>query len=147
MANPICFFRKGQPFSDLSNFAPSGFEADGLRWPTVEHYFQAQKFEDVAYRERIRSAPSPKDAKTLGRARMLPLRSDWESVKEAVMKKALRLKFQNPRLRSLLLSTGNRMLLEDSPYDRYWGGGRDGKGKNRLGVLLMEVRDEIRSAM
>ena len=62
------------------------------------------------------------------------------------MKRALRLKFMNPQLRSLLLSTKNRMLVEDSPYDRYWGGGRDRKGRNRLGILLMEIRDEIRNA-
>ncbi len=146
MANLIYFFRKGEPFSELSNFAPSEFEADGVRWPTVEHYFQAQKFKDASHRERIRGARSPMEAKTLGQTRQVPIRSDWESVKEQVMKKALRLKFQNPRLRSLLLSTKNRMLVEDSPHDRYWGCGRDGKGKNRLGILLMEVRDEIRNA-
>jgi ribA/ribD-fused uncharacterized protein len=146
MANPIFFFKKGEPFSELSNFTASEFEADGVRWPTVEHYFQAQKFEDTNYRERIRGAHSPMDAKTLGQTRKISIRPDWESVKEAVMKKALRLKFQNPRLRSLLLSTKHRMLVEDSPYDRYWGAGRDGKGKNRLGVLLMEIRDEIQSA-
>ena len=144
MGNPIFFFRKSESFSELSNFAPSEFEADGMRWPTVEHYFQAQKFEDATYRERIRSAHSPMNAKTLGQTRQLPIRSDWENVKEDVMRRALRLKFQNPRLRSLLLSTKNRMLIEDSPYDRYWGAGRDRKGKNRLGVLLMEIRDEIR---
>jgi ribA/ribD-fused uncharacterized protein len=145
MANPIFFFRKGEPFAELSNFALSEFEADGIRWPTVEHYFQAQKFEETTYRERIRATRSPMDAKRLGQTRKVPIRSDWESVKEAVMKKALRLKFKDPRLRSLLLSTKNRMLVEDSPYDRYWGGGRDRKGKNRLGVLLMEIRDEIRN--
>ena len=146
MASPIYFFRKGEPFSELSNFAFSEFEADGVRWPTVEHYFQAQKFKDAAHRERIRGARSPMEAKTLGQTRQVPIRSDWETVKEEVMKKALRLKFQNPHLRSLLLSTKNRMLVEDSPYDRYWGCGRDEKGKNRLGILLMEVRDEIRKA-
>lgn len=145
MANPIFFFRKNKPFSELSNFAPFGFEADGVPWATVEHFFQAQKFDDPAYRERIRSARSPLDAKTLGQTRKIPIRPDWESVKESVMKRALRLKFQNPQLRSLLLSTKARPLVEDSPYDRYWGAGRDGKGKNRLGILLMEIRDEIRS--
>jgi ribA/ribD-fused uncharacterized protein len=146
MANPVFFFRKAEQFSELSNFAPSEFEADGVFWLTVEHYFQAQKFEDLAYRERIRSAHSPMDAKTLGQTRQVPIRSDWENVKEAVMKRALRLKFQNPRLRSLLLSTKNRILIEDSPYDRYWGCGKDRNGKNRLGVLLMEIRDEIRNS-
>jgi ribA/ribD-fused uncharacterized protein len=146
MANPILFFKKNQPFSELSNFAPAAFEVDGIRWPTVEHYFQAQKFEDADYRERIRMAHSPMEAKTLGQTRKVPIRSDWESVKESVMRRALLLKFQNPRFRSLLLSTKSRPLIEDSPYDRYWGAGADRKGKNRLGVLLMEIRDELRAA-
>ena len=145
MANPIFFFRKNRPFSELSNFAPGPFEVDGVRWPTVEHYFQAQKFNDPDYRERIRLAHSPLEARTLGQTRKVPIRSDWESVKEVVMKQGLRLKFQNPQLRSLLLSTKARILIEDSPYDRYWGAGPDRKGKNRLGILLMEIRDEIRA--
>jgi len=144
MSKPIFFFRKNQAYSELSNFAPFRFEADGVQWPTVEHYFQAQKFHDLGHRERIRLAHSPADAKKLGQSRKVPIRSDWEDVKETVMKAALRLKFANPGLRSLLLSTKTRMLVEDSPYDRYWGIGRDGKGKNRLGILLMEIRDEIR---
>jgi ribA/ribD-fused uncharacterized protein len=146
VANPIYFFRKNQPFSELSNFAPFGFEEGGLHWPTVEHYFQAQKFRDPKHQERIRLAHSPMEAKTLGQTRQVPIREDWESVKESVMKHAVRLKFQNAQLKSLLLSTRNRPLVEDSPYDRYWGAGRDRKGKNRLGLILMEVRDEIRGA-
>ncbi len=147
MSDPIYFFRKNQPFSELSNFAPYGFEEEGLRWPTVEHYFQAQKFRDAEYQERIRLASTPRDAKTLGQTRQVPIRGDWETEKESVMKHALRLKFQNGELKSLLLATQNRLLVEDSPYDRYWGAGRDRKGKNRLGMLLMEIRDEIRNAV
>ena len=83
-------------------------------------------------------------AKALGQSRKFPIRSDWDQVKETVMLHALRQKFQNPSLRTLLLQTKNRELIEDSPYDRFWGCGRDGKGKNRLGHLLMALRDEIR---
>ncbi len=146
MSSPIFFFRKGQPLSELSNFATFGFEAEGAYWPTVEHVFQAQKFGDAAHRERIRLAPTPRDAKALGQTRDVCIRPDWDSIKETIMKQALRLKFQEPRLRSLLLSTEHRPLIEDSPYDHYWGCGADRKGKNRLGVLLMEIRDEIQNA-
>jgi ribA/ribD-fused uncharacterized protein len=118
-----------------------------VRWPSVEHFFQAQKFKDLVYRERIRLANSPMDAKTLGQTRNIPIRTDWENIKESVMKRALHLKFQNSQLQSLLLSTKNRTLVEDSPYDRYWGAGRDRKGKNRLGILLVELREEIRTAV
>lgn len=146
MANAIRFFGKDSPYAALSNFAPHGFVEDSLRWPTVEHYFQAQKFDDAAYRERIRAAASPMQAKALGQSRAIPIRPDWDTVREDVMRRALRCKFAAPELRALLLGTKRRELIEDSPYDRYWGAGRDGKGKNRLGHLLMELREELSAA-
>jgi len=145
VAEPIYFFTKNDPYYELSNFSPFGFEEEGGYWPTVEHYFQAQKFEDTAYRERIRKAYSPKHAKSLGQSRALPLRSDWEDVKEHVMLYALRRKFAHPRLKTLLLETGERMLIENSPFDSYWGCGPHGTGMNRLGHLLMVVREELRN--
>lgn len=149
MSGPIRFFSRGDAYSELSNFAPFGFDEGGLHWPTVEHYFQAQKFEGPGapeYREQIRLARSPRAAKALGRSRGFPIRPDWDSVREDVMRYALERKFADPRLRALLLGTGDRPLVEDSPYDRYWGAGRDGRGKNRLGVLLMELRDRLRTS-
>lgn len=148
MAKPIYFFGKDGPYFEFSNFAPFGFVEDSVSWPTVEHYFQAQKFpgpEHANYRERIRTAGSPQHVKTLGQTRDVPIRSDWDDVKETIMQKALRQKFVNAPLRELLVGTGKRLLVENSPYDRYWGCGRNGKGKNRLGVLLMELREESRS--
>ena len=147
MSRPIRFFSRDSKFSALSNFAPYGFEVDGVKWPTVEHYFQAQKFTSPSskeHRERIRTSNSPRQAKALGRSRSHAIRHDWDAVREDAMRTALRAKFTQPVLRALLLSTGDRPLVEDSPYDRYWGTGKDGRGKNRLGVLLMELRDELR---
>ena len=128
----------------MSNFSPYGFEEEGVYWRTVEHYFQAQKFENPEHREKIRNAHSPKQAKDLGQSRAIPIRGDWEQVKEQIMKHALSLKFTNPKMKELLLSTKKRELIENSPYDCDWGCGRDGGGKNRLGKLLMEVRSELR---
>jgi N-glycosidase YbiA len=54
MAEPLYFYTKTMPFWGLSNFAPPGFENDGIFWPTVEHFFQAQKFESFEIRDRIR---------------------------------------------------------------------------------------------
>ncbi len=144
MAQPICFYSKLNDYYELSNFSPFGFEEEGVYWPTVEHYFQAQKFPDPEYRERIRKAGSPKQAKDLGRSRKHPIRSDWDDVREEVMRNAVRRKFTKPELRSLLLGAGRRQLIEKSPFDRYWGCGSDGGGKNRLGVILMELREEFR---
>lgn len=147
MADVIYFYSKRDAFFELSNFSPHGFEENGASWPTVEHYYQAQKFagdQAAAYREQIRLAPSPMKAKDLGSSRAILLRPDWEAVKEDVMRHALRRKFADPALRRLLLSTGERLLVEASPHDKYWGCGSDGHGRNRLGVLLMELRAELR---
>lgn len=142
----ICFYSKTNDYYELSNFSPHGFPLEGVYWPTVEHYFQAQKFpSDPAYREKIRQARTPKEAKSLGRSRKIPLRLDWEEIKEDVMRKGLRAKFTAHReLAELLLRTGERELIENAPSDYYWGCGDNGSGKNRLGVLLMELRAALR---
>ena len=140
MDTPLYFYTKNDPYYEFSNFAPFGFEDEGVYWPTIEHYFQAQKFEDAEYRKRIQNARSAKDAKSLGQSRAEPLRGDWEEIKEEVMKKALLGKFSHAKLKNLLLSTDNRDLIEAAPSDYYWGCGKDGSGRNRLGELLMEVR-------
>ena len=144
--DPIYFYTRTSDYFELSNFAPLGFEEDGVYWPTVEHYFQAQKFQGdaaAAHRERIRRARSPKEAKDLGRTREIPIRSDWDQVRDDVMLHALRRKFANLRLAELLLATGARPLVEASPIDDYWGSGAHGNGRNRLGELLAQVRREI----
>ncbi|MCW3062545.1 MAG: Swarming motility protein ybiA, partial [Capsulimonas sp.] len=83
---PLYFYSTREPYGEFSNFALYGVKIDGEWWPTTEHYFQAQKFEDAAYRRKIRDAHSPKLAADLGRSRRVPLRSDWESVKDDVMR-------------------------------------------------------------
>ena len=117
--------------SGAVEFRAVRFEEDGVHWPTVEHYFQAQKFpgaENAAYRDKIRSAKTPKEAKALGRTRGVVIRPDWEEAKETIMLHALRKKFATGKLQDLLLATGDRPLVEGSPFDSYWGCGRTGKG-------------------
>lgn len=141
----IYFYVPGQAFGALSNFSPHGIKAEGEWWPTVEHFFQSQKFEDEAYRERIRLARTPKAAKELGRTRSLPLRADWDEVKEDVMLSACRQKFAfHEDAREVLLSTGDEEIVENAPGDFFWGCGADGTGRNALGRILMQVRDELR---
>ena len=92
----------------------------------------------------IRRVSSPMVAARMGRDRSKPLRKNWESVKEQVMRKALRAKFeQHPELRALLLATAPAKLVEHTENDAYWGDGGNGKGKNRLGYLLMELREQL----
>jgi N-glycosidase YbiA len=143
----ILFYRLNEPHGEFSNFSPHGFELKGKSWPTSEHYFQSQKFQGTEHEEEIRLAKSPMIAARMGRSRQRPLRADWESVKDDVMREALRAKFtQNPALKSLLLDTGDGRLVEHTANDRYWADNGDGSGRNRLGELLMELREELRKA-
>jgi N-glycosidase YbiA len=62
------------------------------------------------------------------------------------MRQALRAKFtQHPDIQKILLETGNEELIENTTKDHYWGCGSTGTGKNMLGKLLMELRDELRA--
>ena len=141
----IHFYSVGDDFGQFANFAPFPIHLDGERWPTSEHYFQAQKFDAEHYRQEIRKANSPMIAAQLGRSRKVKMRRDWESVKEGIMRVAVLAKFtQHEELRTLLLSTGDAKLVEHTENDAYWGDGGDGSGKNRFGLILMEVRAALR---
>lgn len=146
---PIYFYSNTDEYAYLSNFSAHGFELDGVYWPTVEHYFQAQKFveTDPPYAEKIRLAKSPKQAKTLGRSREHPIRADWEAVKDEIMWQAVLKKFQtHASLRDKLLATGDEELIENAPTDYYWGAGRSGNGQNKLGQILMAVRSHLQDS-
>ena len=134
----------------LSNFSPSVFTDEcGDSYPTVEHYFQAQKATNMFDFEEIRMAKTPSLAKRLGR--QIKIAPDWESVKEKVMLDGLRYKFAIPELRDKLLATGDQYLEEgNSWHDNFWGDCdcprcKDIMGRNMLGQLLMQVREEIKN--
>ena len=142
----VNFYSIGDEFGEFSNFAEYPISLDGERWPTSEHYFQAQKFEDNKYRQKIRKANSPMLAARLGRDRKQKLRRDWESVKVGVMRSAVLAKFtQHADLLALLLSTGEAKLVEHTENDDYCGDGGDGSGKNMLGRILMQVRESLKT--
>ncbi|AUS10489.1 Swarming motility protein YbiA [Laceyella sacchari] len=146
----ITFYRVNDPYGCFSNFSAHPIVLDGKEWPTTEHYFQAQKFVTTApdYAEKIRLAPSPMKAAQWGRSRKAPLRPDWELVKDDVMRRAVYAKFKShPEIRDVLLATGEEKIVELTTTDMYWGVGSDGTGKNRLGVILMEVRERLRQEL
>jgi ribA/ribD-fused uncharacterized protein len=144
---PILFYSTKGTYGAFSNFSAHPFVLNNKRWPTTEHYFQAQKFAGTDHEEAIRMITSPMVAARMGRSRQRPLRKDWEAAKDDVMRKALRAKFtQHQDLQSLLLSTGEAQLIEHTKNDSYWADGGDGSGKNRLGILLMELRDQLRTS-
>ncbi|XP_047311166.1 riboflavin biosynthesis protein PYRR, chloroplastic [Impatiens glandulifera] len=155
----IFFYKAWDPFGAFSNFSPHPIQmpdesGNYISWSSVEHYYQANKFVGVNdpmarnYVEEIKSATSPEEAARLGRKgqrlHLSLVRSNWETVKIEVMYKALKCKFSiYPHLNSMLLSTRGSVLVEVSPHDLFWGGGRDGEGLNYLGRLLMQLRSEF----
>ena len=142
--NEIKFYRVDDEYGCFSNFSPHPFKLDGKVWPTSEHYFQAKKFLNDKIQEEIRREKSPMIAARMGRDRKKPLRRDWEGAKDEIMLCAVRAKFiQHDDIRAILISTGNVKLIEHTTNDRYWGDGGDGSGLNRLGEILMRIREEF----
>ncbi|KAK8916434.1 hypothetical protein KSP39_PZI023334 [Platanthera zijinensis] len=155
----IFFYKTWDPFGAFSNFSPHFIwlpdeTGDSFLWPTVEHYYQAQKFMGIDkplakdFIQQIKRARSPEEAARIGRKvqkeRSELVHPDWEEMKVDVMHRGLRCKFSiHPHLNSLLRSTVGFILVEASAHDLFWGGGREGEGLNYMGRLLMHVRSEI----
>lgn len=126
----------------LSNFSNHQVVYNGLVYKNAEAAFQAQKCPSRA-NEFVNLTPSA--AKRLGRR--VALRIDWEEVKDGVMLAVVRDKFtRNKSCKDRLLQTGDAELEEGNDWgDKYWGT-VDGKGKNKLGKILMQIREELRDA-
>ena len=138
------YFSRSDATHVLGSFSAHGFRLDGQQWPSVEHYYQAMKFTDASYQEKIRLATSPAMARKLGRTRFKRIRRDWPEVKTAYMTRAVYTRCRShPTLAKALLNNPAK-LVENSQYDYYWGCGRDRRGKNNYGLVLMNVRDKLR---
>lgn len=141
----INFYSSRGEHGYMSNFAPYNIVIDGKKYKTTEHYFQSKKFEGTNWETKVRNANGPMEAARLGRDRSGPLRRDWESVKDNVMRLCVEAKFrQHESIRKELLATGDAKLIEHTENDSYWGDGGNGSGKNMLGKILMEVRTKLR---
>ena len=142
----INFYSTKDAYGCFSNFSAHPFRLKSKIWKTSEHYFQAQKFAETEHEEELRLVDSPMVVAKMGRDRKRPLRKDWEAVKDNIMREALRAKFtQNKDLKNILLETGDTELIEHTANDSYWADGGDGSGKNMLGILLMELREELKN--
>lgn len=126
----------------LSNFYECEVTFEGITYQNTEAAFHAQKTLDVEERKQFATL-NPSEAKRAGRK--LNLRSDWEVIKTRVMYNVCKAKFlQNPELKKMLLETGTEYLEEENDWgDDFWGT-VNGVGKNRLGCILMQIRDELR---
>jgi ribA/ribD-fused uncharacterized protein len=143
----IRFFSQSDTHREFSNFAPFGIDLDDAWWPTVENYYQAQKFTDPQLREAIHSADKPIIAKDLADKNKAAIRPDWDAIKDEVMYRAVRCKFaSHPELKAMLLASGDEDIIETAPTDTYWGIGSDGTGLNKLGNIIARIREELRAA-
>ena len=135
-------------------------EIDGVKFPTVEHYFQAMKaklFADEEMYEKILKAKTPKAAKALGKKVKDLVPEKWDAEKDMVMEKGVRAKFvQHPELRKQLLDTGSKQIGEADPRGGYWGigSGRESdksrkpskwRGHNKLGKIMMKLREVFKT--
>ena len=142
----------------LSQWWPCRFTAGGVAYASAEHWMMAEKarlFDDTASLERILAAPTPAEAKNLGRLVENFDEAVWNAARlEAVVTGNVAKFGQDPVLRAYLLGTANRVLVEASPRDRIWGIGlaatndhasdpRLWRGSNLLGFALMETRDRL----
>ena len=142
---PIIFYHLNKPYGSFTNYSNHGFELDGWYWPTVEHYYQAQKVLGTELFELVLTADSPALAKRIANSDKNCRKNDWAEMKIEIMRKSVFKKFESHEdLRNLLLATGEEELVEGSKTDYFWGSGKDGTGQNILGKILMEIRDQFR---
>ena len=142
-AEPILFWKTTDPFGEFSNFFPCSVRVFDFDYPSSEHAFQALKFgtTDSIWGWAIREAPKSRQAAQMGRMLGHPIHPQWDEIREDVMRWVCWCKFtQHTRFQELLLLTGDRLLVEHSFKDTFWGDGGNGSGGNRLGRILMEIR-------
>lgn len=129
----------------LSNFFMASFVWNNTLWSCSELAYQAAK---ATTREDYDSFLTMTPGQSKRHGRQIKVRSDWEEVKYGIMHDIVLEKFrQNPELRERLLATGHAHLEEGNNHgDQIWGvcPPRSGMGKNYLGRVLMEVREELR---
>jgi ribA/ribD-fused uncharacterized protein len=159
-SNIVFFFSKEPENKEFSSFYDTVFKLDDVEYKSAEHAFQAIKaktFGDEEHFKKILKAKSAQSAKSFGKKVEKFEESVWNEKKEDVMRKILRAKFsQNAEIRKKLLDTGDKILAEANPRDTFWGIGTSAstaiaknpskwKGQNKLGKLLMELRDELKA--
>jgi N-glycosidase YbiA len=144
----IYFYKVAAPYGCFSNFSPHPIELSGHQWATVEHYYQACKFQGTEFEyliPQIRVAATPELAAKIGRDDRYSPRLDWNLLKCEIMYCAVWQKFSHHLdIQQILLDTLDAEIIEDSPVDYFWGCGIDRSGTNHLGQILMQVRADLR---
>lgn len=143
VANVIKFFQPRHYY--LDNFSQFQVNISGIPFPTSEQAYQFLKFIDTDPKiaEKIKDCHSAHEAKAIADENVDKVRKNWDQLKLSAMEAVLRAKAeQNPYILEQLLKTGDATLVENSPFDSFWGWGPDKTGENHLGKLWMKIRDE-----
>lgn len=136
------------PEDILGSFSAHSFHLDDEQWPTVEHYYQAKKFDNTEYQKKIHAAPTPEKAKRLGNRWFARKRPDYKQVKITLMTRAVYIKCKtHETVREALLDTEETAIADRGFTDYFWGCGRDGRGDNHYGKILMRVRDKLKQEL
>jgi ribA/ribD-fused uncharacterized protein len=133
-------------FCCFSNFSSFAVKWRGRDWPTSEHAYQAAHFleSNPGLANRIQVSASAHAAYTLAHENKDDIPSDWDERKIGVMEQIVRCKLeQHPYIQKKLRQTGNRIIVEDSPKDSFWGWGPDKNGRNELGKIWVKLREEL----
>lgn len=133
-------------FFCFDNFSSFAVVYKNIKYPTVEHAYQALKFIDTApeIAKEITESFSSHEAQKIAYANRDKQSTDWSEKKVSIMEELLRLKLeQNPYVRKKLLQTKDYIICEDSPKDSFWGIGQNRDGQNQLGKLWMKLRNEL----
>lgn len=141
----VYFFSHG--LDPLNNWSAHAVRIWDKIFPSVEHGFHYRKFSETApeIAVAILAAPSPWAAMQIERKNQDKRRKDWQAVKLGIMTELVQAKVaQNEDVKACLLKTDTKKIVENSPWDTFWGIGEDGLGQNHMGKILMEIRDTLR---
>jgi ribA/ribD-fused uncharacterized protein len=145
--SPIYFHKRGEKYYEFSTMYQATMVIDGKEWPSVKNYYYAKKYAATYVQANFENFKTPQEAVSLAESpvgKELKCLGWTDEVKLDVMRVGLRHKFeQHSDLANLLLSTGNRQLMNNSASS-FWGYD-GGEGQNWLGKLLMEVRSKLQS--
>lgn len=130
----------------LHNFSAHQVTFEGLIYPTVEHAYHSSKFENQGIKAEIQNAESPLKAYELGQKYKSSRKTNWDEIKVDTLQSIILEKVkQHAEVRDALIATGDEEIVEENPNDDFWGTGKDGRGENQTGKILMRIRNELLS--
>lgn len=144
----IEFYKQFGDLGYLANYSDHHFSKDGIRYKTVEHYYQSEKYDDPEVKMRIIEASTPKEASNIGRDRNNIRKPNFKNIKNDVMLQGILEKFwQNKDILYKLIETRDEEIVEATINEYYWGIGKDRTGENNIGKILMKAREVLKNRL